>query len=177
MNSIPSSICGSTPSENLVAHDEFLRGTVSRTLFYNPSSNSITSWQPHPKPFAHFEVRIREGDVAFETNNSEHPRFNFTNIVFLLDTCSFNCSNSVVKPFSVDNICNYSTNDQRKMCFTNNDQTIFASTVNNIINTSRSNLVTRLTSSKVPFTQENILPIIILLPYPTSLPLAYFLTQ
>ena len=37
-----------------------------------------------------------------------HPQYNL-NSFFLLNTCPFNCS-SVVRPFSIDNICNFFTN-------------------------------------------------------------------
>ena len=185
VDGVPSSVCYSIPSENLVVYDKFFRGSISLTLSNAPSSNSTTLWQPRPKPLAHFDVRIREGDIAVETNINEHPRLKFTklrsqyksnNSVFL-DTCIFDCS-SVVRIFSFDDICNYFTNEQRKVSFINNDHTIFASTVHsNVINTSRSNLATILTSSKLPLSQEKIPPIIILLSSHIIFPLPYFLTQ
>ena len=80
MDAVLSSVFDSTPSNNLVVHDEFFQGSVSRTLSYTPFSNSTTSWQPRPKPLAHFKIRIREGDVAVEIKNSEHHRLNFTKL-------------------------------------------------------------------------------------------------
>ena len=117
MDGVPSSICDSRPSDNLVVRDKFLQGSASRTLFYTPSSQSTSSWHSHPKLLAHFEVKIRKGDVHIKTNNSEYLRLNFTklrsqyklNSFFLLKTFTFNCR-SVVRSFSVDNVCNYFTN-------------------------------------------------------------------
>ena len=43
MDNVPYSVCDSTPSNNIVVHDELFQGSVSTTLSHAPSNQSTSS--------------------------------------------------------------------------------------------------------------------------------------
>ena len=107
-------------------------------------------------PLSNFSVQIKEGDVAVETSNSEHPRLYLNNTlrsqykldsILFLPSYSFNCSN-IVNIFSVNIFCSV-THKQWNIPVTNHDKNILTSYVNlNILNTASTNIVTLVNSSE-----------------------------
>jgi len=63
-----------TPSDDVVVHNSFFQGTVSRILSLAFVSKSFR--QTYSIPIAHLKIQMREGDLAIVTNNSELPRLN-----------------------------------------------------------------------------------------------------
>ena len=65
--------------DDIVVQEKLFHSSVSRNLSFDPSSNNTVVWQPRTVSLSHFSVKIKEGDVAVGTSNSEHPRLNLRN--------------------------------------------------------------------------------------------------
>ena len=148
-----------TPSDDIVVHDFFLKGTVYRTLSLDSASKSL--WRTQAITNVHLAIQIREGDLAVVTNNSQLPRLNLDSkwrsnlqldTKLHLPSCtlplsSFNCSN-VVSTCCINNVYSYFTSRPNNVCITKNDCQHLKSKVNlHLINTTSSNFVTVITSS------------------------------